>query len=142
MPLTPNGKIDLQALPSVDESKPKLNKSFVAPRTPAEQVIADIWARVLKLDQVGIHDNFFDLGGHSLSAIQVISRVCETFQLEFPLRCLFEHPTIAGLGVQITEAQAKNVVPEDVATVLADLDALSEEETQCLLTQEKERVDS
>ena len=67
-------------------------------RTPVEEMLANIWAEVLKLDKVGIHDNFFELGGHSLLATQVVSRINTAFQIDFPLRRLFETPTIAGLA--------------------------------------------
>ncbi|HEX9142910.1 MAG TPA: non-ribosomal peptide synthetase, partial [Candidatus Binatia bacterium] len=75
LPLLPNGKIDQRSLPAPGNSRPELEESFVAPRTPAEVLLAEIWAEVLKLEGVGIHDNFFDLGGHSLLATQVMSRL-------------------------------------------------------------------
>jgi len=70
----------------------------VAPRTQVEEGLAKIWGEVLKLDRVGIHDNFFNLGGHSLKATQVMSQLREVFQVEMPLRNLFEYPTVAGLA--------------------------------------------
>jgi acyl carrier protein len=98
LPLTPNGKVDRGSLPRPDHSSAALEQSSVAARTPEEEKLARIWAQVLKLDRVGIHDNFFDLGGHSLLATQVMSRLREVFQVEMPLRNLFEHPTVAGLA--------------------------------------------
>ena len=77
----------------------------VAPRTRVEDALPGIWAEVLKLDRVGVDDNFFDLGGHSLLATQVMSRILNAFQLEIPLRSLFEAPTIAGLAAVIEEAR-------------------------------------
>ena len=97
-PLTPNGKVDRRALPSPDEARPELDKAFVEFRTPTEELLADIWAQVLGVERVGIYDDFFDLGGHSLLATQVVSRIRETFQVEMPLRRLFETPTVAGLA--------------------------------------------
>ena len=97
LPLTPNGKIDLRALPIPDLTKDHL-ETFVAPRTPTEAAIAEIMASVLGLKQVGIYDNFFELGGHSLLATQVISRLRQTFNLEFPLRRFLESPTVEGLA--------------------------------------------
>lgn len=72
---------------------------FVAPRTPTEKTLAEIWSNVLGLeaDQIGVYDNFFDIGGHSLLAIQILSRLRETFSEEFPLHYLFEAPTVAEL---------------------------------------------
>ncbi|MGD0207573.1 MAG: amino acid adenylation domain-containing protein [Verrucomicrobiota bacterium] len=105
LPLMPNGKVDRRALPSPDRSRPELDKAFVAPRTPTEELLAEIWAQLLDLERVGIHDNFFDLGGHSLLATQVVSRIRETFQVEIPLRRLFEVPTVAGLAESIEAAR-------------------------------------
>ncbi|MBD2510596.1 non-ribosomal peptide synthase/polyketide synthase [Nostoc muscorum FACHB-395] len=101
LPLTPNGKVDRKALPIPDSHNTQLAVSFVAPRTPVEKVLADIWANVLHLEQVGVLDNFFELGGHSLSTIRVMSQVNETFQINLPLRHLFAAPTIAELAQTI-----------------------------------------
>lgn len=98
LPLTPNGKVDRQALPEPNSLRPELEKSFTTPRTPVEEVLAGIWAKVLGIEYVGIYDNFFDLGGHSLLATQVVSQVREAFQVELRLRSLFETPTVAGLA--------------------------------------------
>ena len=97
LPLTPNGKVDRRALPE-PELRPELELTFVAPRTPIEEMLASIWAGVLSIEQVGVHENFFELGGHSLLATQVISRVRDTISIELPLRSLFEAPTIAELA--------------------------------------------
>ncbi|MEH2037877.1 amino acid adenylation domain-containing protein [Nostoc sp.] len=103
LPLTPSGKIDRQALPAPDQARPTA-KSFVAPRTPVEEVLVGIWSEILGIKQVSIHDNFFDLGGHSLLATQLVSQVREAFQVELRLRSLFETPTIAGLAELIETA--------------------------------------
>ena len=105
LPLTPNGKIDRKALPKPDESARGFEETFVAPRTPTEEVVAGIWAEILGLEKIGVHDNFFELGGHSLLATQVISRIREAFQLELPLRNIFESPTVATLAEQIDLAK-------------------------------------
>ncbi|MFQ5853284.1 MAG: amino acid adenylation domain-containing protein, partial [Candidatus Binatia bacterium] len=130
LPLTPNGKVDRKVLPVPDQSRPELQVVFVAPRTPVEEVLAGIWVEVLGLDQVGTHDNFFELGGHSLLATQVISRVFSTFQVELPLRTLFEKPTVEDLARVITQNQARKARPEDLARMLAELESLSDEEAQ------------
>jgi acyl carrier protein len=101
LPLTPNGKIDRKALPAPDQTRPELEDNYVAPRTAVEEMIAEIWAEVLKLDTVGVHDNFFDLGGHSLLCAQLISRLRNTLQVEVPLRSVFEMPTVAQLAHEI-----------------------------------------
>jgi amino acid adenylation domain-containing protein len=101
LPLMPNGKVDRRALPVPGTLRPDLGEAFVAPRTPVEKVLAGIWAEVLALEQIGIHDEFFDLGGHSLLATQIVSRVRQTFQVELPLRRLFETPTVADLAARV-----------------------------------------
>ncbi len=104
-PLTPNGKVDHRALPTPGGSRPDLDGAYVAPRDPAEELIAGVWSAVLGLERVGIFDNFFDLGGHSLLATQVISRLRAAFSVEIPLRPLFDNPTVAGLAGCIESAR-------------------------------------
>jgi amino acid adenylation domain-containing protein len=105
LPLSPNGKVDRRALPAPDLTRPELEEPFVAPRSHVEEVLAKIWADVLRVEQVGIHDNFFELGGHSLLATQVVSRVRDTFQVELSLPRFFESPRVATLSKVIEEAQ-------------------------------------
>jgi len=101
LPLNSNGKIDRRALPIPDQTRPELEKTFVAPRTPVEEILVGIWAEVLKLDRVGVQDNFFELGGHSLLATQIISRLQQVFSVKVPLRILFESPTTAELAERL-----------------------------------------
>jgi amino acid adenylation domain-containing protein/non-ribosomal peptide synthase protein (TIGR01720 family) len=103
LPLTPNGKIDRRALPAPDTTRPEGEGAYVPPQTPVEEMVAGIWADVLAVKQVSIHDNFFDLGGHSLLATQLISRLRDTFCVEFPLRGLFDCPTVAGLSERLEQ---------------------------------------
>ncbi|MFO0760428.1 MAG: amino acid adenylation domain-containing protein [Byssovorax sp.] len=103
LPLTPNGKVDRKALPAPDLG-PRFGEGYVAPRTPVEEVLAGIWASVLKVENIGIHDDFFALGGHSLLATLAISRLRESFGVELPLRALFEAPTPAAMGETIEQA--------------------------------------
>lgn len=105
LPLTPNGKIDRKALPKPEFTRPELAGEYQSSRTPAEEVIAGIWAEVLQLDQVGAQDDFFELGGHSLLATQVVSRIRQAFQVELPLRALFEAPSVAGLAERVAALQ-------------------------------------
>jgi acyl carrier protein len=130
LPLSPNGKVNRKALPASDTNRAELDQTFVAPRTPTEELLAGIWAEVLKVDKVGVYDNFFDLGGHSLLATQVVSRVRQTFHIEIALRSLFEHPTIGGLAEQIAETGPKMVGTEEIRNLLTELESLSDEETR------------
>jgi len=107
LPLTPNGKIDRQALPAPSIAA-NFTDTFVGPRTPGEEILAGIWSQLLNLKKVGIHDNFFDLGGHSLLITQLLAQVRESFQVELPLRVLFEAPTVAGLAEKIEMQQGGN----------------------------------
>src|SRR5262249_34018686 len=116
LPLNANGKVDRSALPSPDTGRPELEQMYVAARTELEQQLAEIWTRVLPVRDVGVYDNFFHLGGHSLLATQVMSRVRDVFQLEVPLRKIFELPTVAGLAAYV--AQEKNGVAEPEQVVL------------------------
>ena len=103
LPLNANGKVDRPALPEPQPDEAVPSELYVAPRTETEQTIAAMWARVLGMEQVGINDNFFDLGGHSQLATHLISRIREDFALEMPLVHLFENPTVATLA-QIVES--------------------------------------
>ncbi len=105
LPLLPNGKLDRQALPLPDAVRSEFATEFLAPRTPTEEMLANIFAEVLHVQQVGAFANFFDLGGHSLLATRLISRVRDVFKIELPLRSLFENPIIASLAKAIDAAQ-------------------------------------
>ncbi|MDZ7963729.1 MAG: amino acid adenylation domain-containing protein [Nostoc sp. DedSLP03] len=112
LPLTPNGKIDRLALPAPDGDIER-EREYVVPRTPSEEIIADIFALVLGIETVGIHDNFFELGGHSLLATQLISRLRQSFEVEIPLQAVFATPSVAQLDQTIaqlrTEEQSLNL---------------------------------
>jgi amino acid adenylation domain-containing protein len=113
-PLTPNGKVNRRALKEPTTSRPELAQTFVAPRTPTEEILAGIWRDVLGLEQVGIYDNFFNLGGHSLLATQVISLTRKAFKVELSLRSLFESPAIATLAKTVETATQQETLPEIV----------------------------
>ncbi len=103
LPLTPSGKLDRHALPSPERVRPELEHGFVAPRSPVEARLAEIWTSLLGIEPVGVFDDFFALGGHSLLATQVMSRLRTRFQLDLPLLTIFEAPTIAGLALAVTQ---------------------------------------
>ena len=99
LPLTPNAKLDRRALPAPEPTKQE--GLFIGPRTAIEEILAEIWAEIFRLDKISVHDNFFGLGGHSLLATQVISRVRSKLNVELPLRSLFESPTVSGMAEAI-----------------------------------------
>ncbi|MGA9377367.1 MAG: amino acid adenylation domain-containing protein, partial [Phormidium sp.] len=107
-PLTPNGKVDRRALP-IPDFHLELQDKYIAPRTPIEEILAYSWEQILNLKRVGIHDNFFALGGNSLLATQLMSRIRSHLQLELPLRSLFEAPTIVELAALIQRLQQNNL---------------------------------
>jgi amino acid adenylation domain-containing protein len=139
LPLTPNGKIDRSALPSPDQSRPELEQPYVLPRTRVERELANIWAEVLRRERVGVNDNFFELGGHSLLATQVISRIREHFELELPLRSMFESPTVADLAKVLVglDQKAQPASTESIRSrrrFRAKVEQLSAEEVDSLLS--------
>jgi amino acid adenylation domain-containing protein len=135
LPLTPNGKVDRQALPPPEPTRPDSEQAWVAPRTPEEEILAGIWAQILGIDRVGMHDNFFELGGHSLKATQIVSRVRAAFEIELPLRALFEAPTVAGLAAYIVHRQEQQPGQTELAQIVAEVQGLSEEEVRQMLSQ-------
>lgn len=133
MPLTPTGKVDRRALPDPGTFRPALDTPYAPPRTTVENELARAWAEVLSLEQIGIHDNFFDLGGHSLAATRIISHVIRRFQLELPIQSLFKAPTIAELAVVIAEHQENKVDEKELDQILNNLESLTHDEVQELL---------
>ncbi len=118
LPLSPNGKVDRKALPAPEWSG---GPSYLAPRTALEEILAGIWREVLGVERVGIEDSFFRLGGHSLLATRLVSRVRKTFQVDLPLRRLFETPTVAALAELVTAAETRPGQSEKIARVLLRL---------------------
>ncbi|MFJ3300450.1 amino acid adenylation domain-containing protein [Streptomyces bacillaris] len=123
LPLTPNGKLDRRALPAPDR-RPDLGGGYVAPRTDAEELVAEVWAEVLGLDRVGALDDFFDLGGHSLLATRVLARIRAAADLVVPLRTLFVHRTAEAFALAVEEL------------LLAEIEALTDEDAGRLLAAE------
>lgn len=133
LPLLSSGKVDRDALPAPDGSRPAVETAFAPPASQTEKTLARIWSEVLGVDRIGIHDSFLDLGGHSLRAIQVISRIRDQLKVELPIRSLFLAPTVAGLAAAIVQTQAEQAGQGDMDHILAELEALSDEEAQRLL---------
>jgi amino acid adenylation domain-containing protein len=122
LPRTPNGKLDRRALPAPRLAPRVSEKAYHPPQSPAEIAIAQIWCEVLKLKQVGTQDDFFDLGGHSLLVTQVAARLRDAFQVDFPIRWLFEQPTIAATAIGIEKLlveQVQELSEEDAARLTA-----------------------
>jgi amino acid adenylation domain-containing protein len=111
MPVTSNGKIDRKRLPAPSGLRAQMGSTYSAPRTEMEQTIADVWQQLLRVDKVGIHDNFFDLGGHSLLVVQGRSKLQEIFNRPISIIELFQYPTISSLISHLNEHES-----EDAAT--------------------------
>jgi amino acid adenylation domain-containing protein len=121
LPLTSHGKIDRRALPAPDAERPALAEAFIAPRTPTEKSLASIWTKLLGINRVGINDNYFELGGDSLLATQLVSQLRGVFEVELPLVNLFQYPTLAELATSIEEA------------IIEQMEEISDEEAEQLL---------
>jgi amino acid adenylation domain-containing protein len=138
LPLTASGKVDRQSLPGPDSSRPELDTPYVEPETAVEKELAKMWAEVLGVEQIGIHDNFLDLGGHSLMATQIISRVINRFRVELPVKSLLEAPTVAEMAAVIAEHEGKKLGQTEMESILTDLESLTEEEAERLLGNQNE----
>jgi amino acid adenylation domain-containing protein len=137
LPLTLNGKVDRGALPAPGLASTGLEESYVAPRTALEEVVASFWAETVGVARVGVNDNFFELGGHSLLAMQVISRVREEFQVELPVRSIFDGMTVEGMAQAILAGEPEPGRSEKVAQVLKTVGEMGEEELLELLRQKR-----
>jgi amino acid adenylation domain-containing protein len=132
LPLT-NGKLDRKALPEPENKRPEMKTLYESPRNEVELELVRIWEKVLAVCPIGVHDKFFDLGGHSLAATRVVSRVIEQFQLEIPFQSLFQSPTVADMAAVITDYEDKRLGEKELEAILDDLESLSDEEAQKLL---------
>lgn len=110
-PLTPNGKLDRKALPAPDATRAEADGPYVAPRSELENLIAGVWREVLEVERVGVQDNFFNLGGHSLLLIRVNNRLRETLRTELPVVELFKYPTVSSLAEHLSRSQAQPASP-------------------------------
>jgi len=132
-PRTPAGKVDRKALPPPRRVRPALDQPFAPPRNPIEEVLAAIWAERLNLDEIGIDDSFLELGGDSLLATRILSRVRRAFRLDLPQQVLFESPTIAGLSQALVEREPKPGWMERVAREWQRIEHMSAEEVSAEL---------
>lgn len=132
-PLTPSGKIDRNVLPSPEQVRPETGREFASPTTPLEIDIAQIWAEVFRVERIGRDDNFFDLGGHSLVAIQIIARLRRKLGVELALPTIFKAPTVALLAQSILESLLAGASDEE--TSLEWLDEMSEEDAKRQVTE-------
>ncbi|MFQ5799573.1 MAG: amino acid adenylation domain-containing protein, partial [Bacteroidota bacterium] len=112
LPLTPNGKVNRRALPTPEAVRLKPKKDYVAPRSFTEQSLAKLWTEVLGMEEIGLRDNFFDLGGNSLSAVQITNRICQTFDVELPLQMFVGAPTLAGLAQKVDIARVERTLKQ------------------------------
>jgi acyl-coenzyme A synthetase/AMP-(fatty) acid ligase len=135
-PLTQSGKVDRRALPAPERSQHGTGAEFVAPRTPLEEEVAQVWRDVLKVDRVGVSDTFWELGGHSLLATRALSRIEELFEIDLPLQTLFSSPSLGEFAAMVGQRALVREGGEDIDAALAELNEMSEDEIRALLEQE------
>ncbi|MEM7350265.1 MAG: amino acid adenylation domain-containing protein [Acidobacteriota bacterium] len=126
--------------PGTQHPRPELSHEYVAPRGETEEEVAAIWQQLLGIESVGRHDDFFELGGHSLLATQLASRLRTAFRVDVGMRRLFESPTVAGLAELIVESQMQTVDDDALAQLLREVESLSQEEAQALISAEKPSI--
>ncbi len=114
LPLSPNGKVDRKALPAPGRHRPDLASNYAAPRTAMEKMLAETWAGALRLERVGINDNFFDLGAHSLLLLQLHARLPEPLRSRLPIVKLFQYPTISSLAAHVDQPAAESTAMQDI----------------------------
>ena len=138
LPQTSSGKLDRRALAAEVAGQGQIERASgrVAPRTAVEAQLAGIWAELLGVEAVGISDNFFGLGGHSLLLTQLAARIAATFQVQVPLRELFDARTIEAMTVAIAARQVAQEDPAEVARLLAEIQQASPDDLQSLLNAE------
>ena len=129
LPYTPTGKLDRKSLPDPCNRRPELDVPFAAPSSTEERIIAEIWWEILGVEPIGILDNFFDLGGHSLAASRVIARVTQTFQVELPVSSLFNAPTVAEMAPLITRFRGNKATGEEIERMLREIESMSEDDS-------------
>jgi len=137
MPHLPSGKVDRRSLPDPGKNRPPLDAPFLAPRDSVEAQLTRIWSDILGIDPIGVEDNFFDLGGHSLAATRVVCQVIQHFRLELPVKSLFQSPTVAAMAAIIQRHQEKPLAHDELERILTEVESISEEEAEKLRGYEK-----
>ncbi|WP_338524404.1 amino acid adenylation domain-containing protein [Pseudomonas batumici] len=135
LPLSPNGKLDRRALPAPG-AEDFAHREYEAPNGETEELLAAIWADLLGLERIGRHDDFFELGGHSLLAVQVTLRARETFDVEVPLRGLFEHPSLQALADLVTTLQLAQYESDELLDLQQEMASLSESELLAIVSKD------
>jgi acyl carrier protein len=138
LPLTPHGKVDREALPAPGLGRAGMEEAYVAPRTVLEEAVAVIWAETIGIELLGVHDNFFELGGHSLLATQVISRIREEFEVELPVRMMFEGMTVAEMAAAILSLEMHPGQSEKIAQTMKAVEEMTEGEFVQMLELKRE----
>jgi acyl carrier protein len=136
LPLMANGKVDRRAMPAPEQRRPELNTDYVAPATPTEKELHNMWCDLLGLEQIDIKDNFFEHGGHSLMLTQLASRIRNTFHVEVPLRALFTEPSIGMMAACIEAKQIEQADAVEMGQMLREMGQLSPTEVRALLESE------
>jgi natural product biosynthesis luciferase-like monooxygenase protein len=134
-PLTPNGKVNRLVLPDPDVERPDLTEPFVAPRTPVEKALAEIWSATLGVERIGAQDRFFDLGGNSLSAVQIAFKIRQAFKIDIPLQ-FFQTPTLAGLAQKVEEQIIEQAEGAELDKLFEEIETLTDEEIKSLIENE------
>ena len=137
LPLLPNGKVDRRALPDPSDKLPQLSSPFVAPSTALEKVLAQIWAQVLKRDKVGTRDDFLNLGGDSLLAGQIVSRIRDALPVQLAVSSFFKASSISELAAALLQASGNPAGIEKAAQLLVNLSQLANQEVEAMLRRRK-----
>jgi len=137
-PKTPNQKIDRRALPAPENEGLEAETDFEPPASAVEQVVAEVWSELLQVQRISRADNFFDLGGNSLSATQLVSRLREVFRVSLPLACAFEAPTLGGLAALIIASEPQPGLADRTAKLLKQIGKMSDAAVQGSLGERKE----
>jgi amino acid adenylation domain-containing protein/non-ribosomal peptide synthase protein (TIGR01720 family) len=139
MPLTPNGKINRRALPAPEDLRPELEQRYVAPRNDIESALVELWQEVLGINPIGVSDNFFDLGGHSLKATRLLAKVRSIFRTQLPLSVVFEATTVEALASALVQHEPKPGQTAKIARVLQRIKSISPADLKDELERKRQR---